>query len=175
MACAASERNSHPRRGRGSVFENLLTWFPTRTAVEGSVKRVCLERESGPENVSAAWVLEPLLGGRGPRRIHYRNLIPAPNWTPSQILENKVLSLTTGSQRSGLPCSPRCCQIQRRARLKHKAHSPASQEARALLAARPHPLALAAPSSAFGGRTRERNGRHKSPSLLPPLLLFPQS
>ena len=62
-ASAASERKSHPRRGRGSVFENLLTWFSTRTAVEGSVKRVCLERECGPENLSAACILEPLLGG----------------------------------------------------------------------------------------------------------------
>ena len=56
--------------------------------------------------------------------IRYRNLIPAPNWTPSQILENKVLSLKAGSQRSGLPCSPRHCRLQRRACLKQEARGP---------------------------------------------------
>ena len=122
-----------------------------------------------PASWSRCW------GGRRMRCIHYRNLIPAPNWTPSQILENKVLSLKAGSQSSGLLCSPRRCRRQRCARLRHKARGPASREARALLASRPHPLALAAPSSTFGGWSRERNGKHESPSLLPPLLLFPQS
>ena len=60
-----------------------------------------------PVSWSCCW------GARRTLCIRYRNLIPAPNWTPSQILENKVLSLKAGSQRSGLPCSPHHCQLQR--------------------------------------------------------------
>lgn len=101
-------------------------------------------------------------GGQGARRIHCRNLIPAPNWTPSQILENKVLSLKTGSQRSRSALLTPAAVGSRDVHGSNTGPQPCLSEARALLAARPHPLALAAPSSAFGGRAR-RQSREPDP------------
>lgn len=61
-------RKANRATGRLSVcLEHLLTGIPTRAAARESLQRV-----SG----------EGLEDARG-----YRNLIPAPNWTPSQILE----------------------------------------------------------------------------------------